>query len=86
MKYLISGMAVAFLLATGAPAFAADPAPAPAASTKMKKGHHAKTHGMGMMHHEAKKAPMGKKGKAVSPDHSADSLNADELAKLQAGK
>lgn len=84
MKYLISSLAVAVLVAGSVPALAADAPSTAAPAHTMKKAHHAKTHGEGMAHHEAKKAKMGKK--SVSPDHSADSLNAQELQKLQAGK
>lgn len=96
MKYLISSLAVAALVFAGLPALAEDTAaPAPAASAhtahtahiahkvpKAKKPH-AKTHGAGMAHHHGK----GTTGKtSVSPDHSADSLNAQELERIQPGK
>ncbi len=85
MKYLISSLAVAVLVAGSLPALAADaPSTAAPKTHSMKKMHHAKTHGEGMAHHEGKKTKAGKKG--ASPDHSADSLNAQELQKLQAGK
>jgi hypothetical protein len=88
MKYLISSLAVALLLAGSLPAVAADAPAADAAGAKthtMKKAHHAKTHGAPMEHHQSmKKGKMDKK--SPSPDHSADSLNAEELQKLQAGK
>lgn len=85
MKYLISSLAVAALVAGSVPALAAD-APSTAAPKEhsMKKAHHAKTHGEGMAHHRMKKSKMDKK--SGSPDHSADSLNAAELQKIQAGK
>lgn len=96
MKYLISSLAVAVLVAGGLPALAEDAPPAapaagaPTAHTahiahkapKAKKPH-AKTHGAGMEHHRGK----GTTGKrSVSPDHSADSLNAQELQQIQTGK